>query len=339
MSGQRWIALFSTLALLVLAPSWARADSLSVQANNITFDRAVPRKDDESPLAISRQDCVDDVLIHFPVTIRANSRPMEVWVGNGDCTVEQQRIDGICVNVWEDYVTSQTGEIVISAQTLLEGETGGSCDATGSRDAVTLQMLFAFDQNAKPSTMSGEFATIQIAYDLQGPPAPTITDVKAGEGKAIVKWSDSDSSGTPVGFRLYCATGTETGAMTIGAAGAGSTSCASDLTPGQVPDSQYQCGEVAGQSVTSATAKGLENNQPYAVGVAAVDSVGNVGELALGSGCVVPQEVTDFYEAYVAAGGKGGGGYCSFGLGHPGAPTGLLLLALMGFGLRRRLAS
>jgi len=61
--------------------------------------------------------------------------------------------------------------------------------------------------------------------------------------------------------------------------------------------------------------------------------------LAMGEDCATPEEVIDFYEAYVAAGGKGGGGYCAFGLNRPGSLAGLMLVVLAALSLRRRLRS
>jgi hypothetical protein len=55
--------------------------------------------------------------------------------------------------------------------------------------------------------------------------------------------------------------------------------------------------------------------------------------------CATPVEVTDFFEAYKDAGGKGGGGFfCSVGQGRTpsGACLGLLLVATAAQVLRRR---
>jgi hypothetical protein len=312
---------------------------VSVQAINITFDRERERPDDESPLAINREDCEANVLIRFPVTIRAATRDMEVWVGTEDCGVAEVRRDGGCVRAWSGYVNSQTTEIAIPTHDLLFGVNNeGACGDLNAREAVTTTAHFSFLVNGDPSEVAGESATVEISYDLQGPPPPEITGLNAGEGKVIVKWTDSSSSGNPVGYRLFCDPGTVVEGS-AGAAGASGESCASGLADEQIPDASLQCGEIAGQSATRATAKDLSNETSYAVGIAAVDSVGNVGPLALGASCVTPREVTDFYEAYVASGGKGGGGFCSFGVKRPGSLAGLVFVALVGFVSRRRLAS
>lgn len=107
------------------------------------------------------------------------------------------------------------------------------------------------------------------------------------------------------------------GAGGTGGSDAGSTttqqSCVTGgpLTTGAVPDATYQCGSVAGRISHDGTADGLTNGVDYAVAIASVDQVGNVGKLSANQ-CATPVNVTDFFELYRLDGGKGGG-LCSFG--------------------------
>ena len=71
------------------------------------------------------------------------------------------------------------------------------------------------------------------------------------------------------------------------------------------------------------------------VGVASTDAFGNVGALS-SVACGMPQEVTGFYEAYRAAGGKAGGGFCGFAPARRGAAPILLGLVLGAVALLRR---
>jgi hypothetical protein len=92
-------------------------------------------------------------------------------------------------------------------------------------------------------------------------------------------------------------------------------------------------------SDTSHTVKNVENYAYYRVGMAAVDLVGNPGDLS-DVKCVQPKPVSDFYRLYRQAGGEAGGGYCS--VQAPGRTTGAIAsLAALGtfvlaFALRRR---
>lgn len=124
-------------------------------------------------------------------------------------------------------------------------------------------------------------------------------------------------------------TSTETSCMTSG-----------PLTTDQVTDpnfvSTYKCGNVSGRATSTGTASGLTNGTEYAVAVAAVDQVANIGKLSANQ-CATPVEVTDFFELYRAAGGKGGGGFCSFGPFRRGPVVPLSIAALViGAGVLRR---
>jgi len=108
------------------------------------------------------------------------------------------------------------------------------------------------------------------------------------------------------------------------------------LVPGTRPDDKYKCG-TAGKTSSRGSATGLINNVAYNVAVAATDTYLNVGNVGTPA-CAVPQPVTGFFEAYRAAGGEGGGGFCSFS--RHGRPV--LLLSVIALGLclvlRRRRA-
>ena len=79
------------------------------------------------------------------------------------------------------------------------------------------------------------------------------------------------------------------------------------------------------------------------VGVAAVDKVGNVGELSQNA-CVTPEQSTDFMEFYKGMGGRADGGFCAvspsaFGTAHGNTPrtvAGLLAAFAVAFALRRQ---
>jgi hypothetical protein len=88
--------------------------------------------------------------------------------------------------------------------------------------------------------------------------------------------------------------------------------------------SAYLCGTAGGNTATQSTVTGFADGGPgiedftrYAVGVAAVDSLGNVGILSPIT-CVTPAPVFTFWDLYLKDGGLAGGGYCAFRA--PGAP-------------------
>lgn len=83
------------------------------------------------------------------------------------------------------------------------------------------------------------------------------------------------------------------------------------LQQGKYPTSDlWVCGTVDSFSARSGTAKGLRNGRSYAIGVTAIDRLGNESALS-NILCQTPREVYTFYEDYRSAGGQGGGGFCT----------------------------
>jgi len=114
--------------------------------------------------------------------------------------------------------------------------------------------------------------------------------------------------------------------------------CRSDvLIPGQPPpDGAMECGTVQAQGATGGeTSPILDNNFPWAVAVAAEDSVNNIGNLS-NLDCATPKDIRGFYEAYRRAGGEAGGGYCSFSPTKRGSLAFALLMAAGAVALVRR---
>jgi hypothetical protein len=107
------------------------------------------------------------------------------------------------------------------------------------------------------------------------------------------------------------------------------------LVSGARPESKYQCATIDSAFADSGEARSLLNGTTYAVAVAAVDTAGNSGPLSAVA-CGTPQEVDDFFELYRRAGGKGGGGFCSISRVHDFSLLGLLALAGLLLGARRR---
>jgi hypothetical protein len=139
----------------------------------------------------------------------------------------------------------------------------------------------------------------------------------------------------------------EGGTRVVPASQCASPNFVKDDGTGIVPDNdfnaKYECGNFVGATGTTLKAEAvggapLENYKQYAVAVAATDAYGNVGVLS-GTQCMTPEETTDFWEAYRAAGGTAGGGFCA--TSSVGAPAGsvvllALIVAIAGSSIRRR---
>jgi hypothetical protein len=104
----------------------------------------------------------------------------------------------------------------------------------------------------------------------------------------------------------------------------GTTTTGGTMTLG-IP-SKYLCGTVSPSNATL-NVTGLKDGYYYTIAVAAVDSAGNVGPLAVA--CQEPVQLADFWYRYTSAGGQAGGGYCA-AAENVGAPAGMSGLGVLG---------
>jgi hypothetical protein len=138
---------------------------------------------------------------------------------------------------------------------------------------------------------------------------------------------------------------TGTGASTNGEAGdtsaagqgneASGNCTAPNLVAGERPPIGLRKG-ITSKTATSGNASNLDNYQEYACGVAAYDTLGNVGPISA-LACATPVQVVGYYDAYRASGGKAGGGYCAYGRGRFTPAWVALIWAGLGLFARRRM--
>jgi hypothetical protein len=309
------------------------------------------REDRVRPTDINRADCVADATIEFKTTVRASSGTFQVWAGTG-CTDAQTRSQAtMCVMVAEADTTVES--LTISVQDMLQtkmpgaGPTTGmatACDSTsGSSKGVDIRLFFMVINPSDNTALAT--AEKVFTYDIFLPPAPT--GVKAAPGEESIELSFTPGEADDLkGYNFYCSPVGPPPAADGGAgpvASGDGTCTSSTLVPGaDAPtESASACGNVRGSALSGGTAQGegesrLLNDVEYAVAVAAVDDFGNVGKLSE-LACATPQEVTGFFEAYRAAGGQAGGGFCGFGPARRGSALAfVLLLGLAALRWRRR---
>ena len=187
-------------------------------------------------------------------------------------------------------------------------------------------------------------ASWKANYKLSASAPPDSVSSGTGENVAPISWSyDTTNSDTYInGYQFYCdpapgQSGVEEAGVVPDPNVLPICQESKVLIAGTRPDDKYKCG-TAGRTSTRGNATGLVNNVAYNVAVASTDTYLNVGNISTPV-CAVPQPVTGFFEAYRAAGGEGGGGFCSFS--RHGRPV--LLLTVFGLGLclvlRRRRAT
>jgi hypothetical protein len=108
----------------------------------------------------------------------------------------------------------------------------------------------------------------------------------------------------------------------------------SSIVRNELPPGAFLCGSTSG-ATSSMETKRLENGVNYTVALAARDNFKNRGKLS-DTTCNTPQLVTDFFESYREAGGKGGGGFCSIHAGPSSTLAGALAVAALALVARRR---
>lgn len=294
---------------------------------------------------ISRADCVADASVTFSIDIQGGSGSFEVWAGAG-CLDADNRTQGQCFKISEGALTVDT--ITLRVQDMMQTPSASAgpgvgdatvCDGSDNQTGgIDLHLFFLLIDKGDEGAIGKD---LTFEYDITAPPPPT--DISAGPGEDSLEVSFTASAADDLqGYRFYCSEigpPPEQGAGGAGdAAAAPSGDCTSSvLVPGEDVPSEgvIACGSANSAQATDGTATGLVNGTRYAVAVSAQDKFDNVGKLSA-LACGTPQEVTGFFEAYRAAGGQGGGGFCSFGPGRRGAVALGFALLLAGAALLRR---
>lgn len=294
----------------------------------------------------NRQDCLNDdtIVFQYGLTNLTEDIVIEAWVSNNmDCTVDTNREAG-SLGCWKVSEATREDTLRVRVQDILSKDLMGTdedCDSQSAGEVnYTIVLLPLSGGVFQMGAMPAVWPPMGTAtFDLIGPAPPTEVRAGAGEQRAILSFEGSSSDDVR-GYRVYCdpprgqATLDGGTALDGGTTGCGSTVLVAGEPPPD-PEATFRCGD-APQTSEEITATGLTNQVGYNVAVATIDDVGNVGSLSNVS-CVTPQPVTGYFEAYRAAGGEAGGGFCAFSRRPSTAAFGVMAFALFGFLCRRRL--
>lgn len=281
-------------------------------------------------LWISRADCEagpdqSGDSFFFPLTLDGNfsSYELQVWVGGpgNDCSDPAARTGNspLCWQVYKGVPTTNLPTIEVRVQDIVgmhkvtetpNGPGSGTVEdcqpepgSTSAPQAVTLYFMFI---SGSGNTVVGNGVTWETYFALMGPRPPTSVEAGAGDTQVVLKWTPSNDANLR-GYRFYCDPVPGSEGLTQ------NSSCpASSLVPDEIPPSSQECGSVDNSTAIEGHVKNLKNGQTYTVGVAGVDSVGNIGPLS-NLVCATPEPTEDFYKLYRDAGGTAGGGFCSVG--------------------------
>jgi hypothetical protein len=232
--------------------------------------------------------------------------------------------------------------------TLIDFHDVNACtDNSGIPAVVSLAVTFMLidPSNSENAVASSAWPA---TYKLLAPNPPDTVSAGVGDGLLPLHFSyvnNQSNDMTISGYQFFCDPPPGTASLAdagivpvVSDTGVAVPNCGpSELLAGHVADSKFQCGS-ASLSATAGNATGLVNGVSYTVGVSATDTYANVGKLSTPT-CQVPQPITGFFKAYRAAGGEGGGGYCSFSTKREPLPLFALLGLASCLALRRRRAT
>ncbi len=286
---------------------------------------------------------------------------LEVWASQGaDCTNSDERLQGRrCHRVYRESRPETLDpsvslniypRAVIAKRDVAELETSNPSDPDKYPGpeicSEPIEQGYSFYvMLIQGDTVLNSDLWDQTRIDTIGPNPPDSITASAGEENVFLEWEIPSEAEDPdtEGFDFYCAEAGTLGPIDpdesgMGGAG-GPGTCGSGLVPDQLPaiDSSaiFECGSVTGRGTRKGRASGLENGVTYAVAVAARDQVGNAGPLSE-IACVTPAEVDTFFDKYKAAGGRGGGGFCAWGMRQGYGFRTLLILTGLLVWVRRR---
>ncbi len=169
-----------------------------------------------------------------------------------------------------------------------------------------VRIVFLIEREGDINSKAGHEIAIQYDYKAPSPPTGVVAD--PGEGNAHVSWSDNDNSAeAEVRYQVYWA-----------------KEPFNDETKSIAKKEETV-------KTTSDQVTGLEQDTTYYFRVAAIDDFDNVSTLS-DQAVATPVAVNDFFEEYLAQGGRERGGFCSAssrGDLAGAAAAGLLLLLLI----------
>jgi hypothetical protein len=186
---------------------------------------------------VNRQDCLDDLTLGFNLALTGTTATydLQVWAGEGDCSVNENRLGttAICKPVSPTTrTTTQSVKARVRVRDLVadldtrpkpvtyEPADATACDAQSSPSGRTLAVYFLLLTGATvvqsasykttgttPTTTGGAApaSTTQdgIVVDMKGPPAVTNVHASAGDRRLRLEWTptgDQDARG----YVFYC---------------------------------------------------------------------------------------------------------------------------------------
>jgi hypothetical protein len=300
---------------------------------------------------------------------------MQLWVGPSGCLDPQKsvRLGALCRDLSENKgpllsalglqaPPAWTVDATVNDLFVVNGkEGGGSCDQAFSQK---IWLWLPSNSGDAPFLTSDAAPQLNVAVDGSPPGAPLGVVVTSGNEALNVSWSRVTGLPDLNGYVVFCSRAglpvfkdtffsgnefhteqTECKMGDLSTPGVGSAT-STDPAHGTAIDappeihnvnSAFACSPLMTSATTRRIAT-LQNGINYAVGVAAVDRMGNISPVATAY-VQHPVLTRDFYSAYRSDGGAAEGGFCTYGRrGRPAgwAVAGAGLLLALGLRARRR---
>ncbi|MFO0725134.1 MAG: hypothetical protein U1E65_15240 [Myxococcota bacterium] len=267
----------------------------------------------------SRCLCGESLNITLDLSSFSDSGKLALVSGKS-CLDSDKRISSSCRTLWSgarDGKDSRT--LSVSAS-----EIAGGCDA----QSTTLNLSLVSDPTDADQWTSA--ASLAIGVDTDPPPAPSASQVVAGEGLAEVAFSLSDDSDIQKAQVLCQKSDGSPGLSSAKTAGFDSAfdRCGDSHDSGLTKADA--CAEAA-EGSASVTVTGLANQTTYTFWVVSIDASGNASPRTE-VGTVTPAPEEDFWERYQRSGGLAEGTGCSAS----GGPGGSAVLSLVFWAFSRR---
>lgn len=219
-----WLA---TLAVLLPWAGQARAQSITLRQQGPT--RTGPmRGDNEFPLWINYQDCIDEnnLVFQFRATNFNQGGNFEVWANTSDCSNQMNRTGNNpqCWRVFRGTINTAAASVEIPARAIvaqrrptdpnanepLDELPASVCNNTAAGNAgLGLVLTFMFVANNQvqgtSATWSSTQNALQVGFDVVGPQPPAGVKAKPNEDSLDLSWNPQSSQVADlVGFRFYC---------------------------------------------------------------------------------------------------------------------------------------
>lgn len=290
------------------APAHAEIEGftlLGLDSNDVTLEDRIGPYQGDTEHVINIEDCEkylgNELDLEFSILVSDISLDYQYGVAyssdvGGECATTSVTLEGqddkdcFVHTASADYTDGKTIAVSVDFERLI----GKSCSTDTKSTSKVYVVLDATDAIVEHAL---EVEQIDFTIDLEPPSAPELLSLSPGDGRIEVAWEDTHNEQTGTTYRVYWST--ESVPESPGS---------SISSSGIVSDLNYE--------IEDST---LVNGVTYYVRVAAIDDADNEGPLS-NELSEAPVETTDFWEAYLAAGGTEQGGFCFIATAAYGTP-------------------